>query len=426
MKYLIIVMMLFCSTAFADLTLTPGEGIDIIKSGAGGTVTVSGEDASTTNKGIVSFDADNFTVTTGAVTLSGLNWQEVTLIGTTPTWNQDTSGNAATASNASLWDGGSTGLTASTGRSSLGLGSIYDLNKGTMTDTKYCTYVAGTTSIVCNSEGGSGMTYPAGAGVVTYNGSTWGSSLSSDGSGDCASGAVCLGDHTHSSYLTSLSGAVLTDQSTPQTIGATGARLTKLWATDITATNAITGSVTGNAGTVTNGVYTTGAGTVFLAPNGSAASLTSFPTLNQNTTGTASGISGSQTAGNVYKAPNAGGTAVWDKIWANNINWTDFINLNAVGVNWTDFVVNSGVNWNDFKSAPLDGAGINWYDAQSPLEVTGTGFITPKTDPGITADPCAGKGAGTWFYNYTNDYYCYCNKSGVDLMIYGSQQVACF
>lgn len=41
------------------------------------------------------------------------------------------------------------------------------------------------------------------------------------------------------SYLTSLSGAVLTDQTSGQTIGATGTRLTKLWATDITVTNAI-------------------------------------------------------------------------------------------------------------------------------------------------------------------------------------------
>ena len=58
-------------------------------------------------------------------------------------------------------------------------------------------------------------------------------------------------------YITSLSGAVLTDQTSGQTIGSTGARLAMLWATDITATNAITGSVTGNAGTVTNGIYTT-------------------------------------------------------------------------------------------------------------------------------------------------------------------------
>ena len=51
--------------------------------------------------------------------------------------------------------------------------------------------------------------------------------------------------------LQSLAGAVLTDQTTPQTIGATGSRLAMLWATDITCTNAITGSITGNAITMT-------------------------------------------------------------------------------------------------------------------------------------------------------------------------------
>jgi len=72
-------------------------------------------------------------------------------------------------------------------------------------------------------------------------------------------------------YLTSLSGAVLTDQTAGQTIGLTGARLTKLWATDITLTNALVGSVTGNAGTVTNATLTTAltvnTGTVTLTGN---------------------------------------------------------------------------------------------------------------------------------------------------------------
>lgn len=72
-------------------------------------------------------------------------------------------------------------------------------------------------------------------------------------------------------YLTSLSGAVLTDQTVGQTIGLTGSRLTKLWATDITVTNAISGSVTGNAETVTNATLTTAltvnTGTVTLTGN---------------------------------------------------------------------------------------------------------------------------------------------------------------
>lgn len=54
-------------------------------------------------------------------------------------------------------------------------------------------------------------------------------------------------------------------------IGATGGRVLKGWFTDLEVTNAISGSITGNAGTVTNGVYTTGADTVYLTP-GTAAS----------------------------------------------------------------------------------------------------------------------------------------------------------
>jgi hypothetical protein len=56
-----------------------------------------------------------------------------------------------------------------------------------------------------------------------------------------------------------ISGAALLDQTTPQTIGTTTNRLSKLWTTDLTVTNAITGSVTGNAGTVTGLTITPGA-----------------------------------------------------------------------------------------------------------------------------------------------------------------------
>ena len=65
------------TTANNDLTnervLTAGEGIDLTDAGAGTTLTVSGKDATTTNKGIASFNTDDFSLTAGAVSLKNNN-----------------------------------------------------------------------------------------------------------------------------------------------------------------------------------------------------------------------------------------------------------------------------------------------------------------------------------------------------------------
>lgn len=57
------------------LTFAGGEGLNVdITDGAGGpTVTFSGEDATTTNKGVASFETNDFTVSSGAVSIKNVN-----------------------------------------------------------------------------------------------------------------------------------------------------------------------------------------------------------------------------------------------------------------------------------------------------------------------------------------------------------------
>ena len=122
---------------------------------------------------------------------------------------------------------------------------------------------------------------------------------------------------------------VTTDQTVGQTIGATGARLTKLWATDITCTNAIAGSVTGNAGTasaVAVGGITglgTGVATALAINIGTAGavvlnSVTTLSSLTSISTITTGGLGTGATLGSV--TVNIASSAVGDIYYAGASN----------------------------------------------------------------------------------------------------------
>ena len=61
------------------LSVLGGEGMDVTHSGT--TITVAGEDATTSNKGVASFDTNHFTVTSGAVTIKSGSIEDGDLAG---------------------------------------------------------------------------------------------------------------------------------------------------------------------------------------------------------------------------------------------------------------------------------------------------------------------------------------------------------
>lgn len=161
-------------------------------------------------------------------------------------------------------------------------------------------------------------------------------------------------------YLTSLSGAVLTDQTTPQTLGTTGNRLTKLWATDISSTNPIDGSITGNSSTVTTNANLSGAVTSI----GNTTSLGSFTTSQLNSALSDNDVA---TGGGTASGTNTGDITLGTASGLSLLSQQLSLGVASSGVTGAL----SGTDWNTFNSK-LSSNVSNTFTANQTVNVNST------------------------------------------------------
>lgn len=266
----------------------------------------------------------------GTATPSLVAGSNVTITGTWP--NQTIASTGGGGGGVTSFSAGTTGLTpatTTTGDVTLA-GTLAVANGGTGTTTP--SLVAGTNVTITgtwpnqtinSSGGGSGMVYP-GAGIPLSTGSAWGTSYNTTGTGDVVLSTSptlvtpLLGTPTSGDFSSGTFTWPTFNQNTTGTAAnitaTTNSTLTTLSSLSLPGSQ-VTGNISGNAGNVTGTVAIANGGTgqttaaaaitaltgtqtagQYLRSDGTNAALAAIqaadvPTLNQNTTGTAAGLS---------------------------------------------------------------------------------------------------------------------------------------
>lgn len=168
-------------------------------------------------------------------------------------------GNAATVTGATF----TMALTVNTGTVTL---------SGNAANTSVLTIGAGAVSITGSNTGDQTITL---TGAVTGSGTgSFATTIATPGTLTVASTNSTATAHTHAITSSSAPGAAASILATDSSgiIGSTGTRIVKGWFVDLTVTNAIAGSITGNAATVTTNANLTG----IITSSGNATSFGTF------------------------------------------------------------------------------------------------------------------------------------------------------